>query len=295
MAVVATGFFDGVHLGHQKVIETLVSLARERGEQSLILTFWPHPRMVLQNDARSLHLLTSLDEKRELLSEMGVDRVEVLPFSREFASIPAERYITEFVRDRFGAGAVVLGYDNRVGCDNLSPSQSAALLLRAGIEALVCPPVPFARTGENISSTLIRSTLSQGRVEDVAAMLGRPYSLSGAVVSGNRLGRTIGFPTANLKPREPLKALPGGGVYLTAVKVLGGEYFGMTNIGTRPTVSNGDVMSIETNIFGFDREIYGLDVELRFLRRIRDERRFGSLSELKDQLTSDKKACETYI
>jgi len=295
MAVAATGFFDGVHSGHAEVIRTLVSEAARRGEESLVLTFWPHPRTVLQHDARTLRLLSSLEEKRLLLTQMGVDRVEVLPFSREFAQIAARDYVRDVVRDRFGVSAVVLGYDNRIGSDSLLPQQSVTLIREAGMDAIVCEPVPSPLQGQNISSTLIRKVISDGLVEQAAQMLGRPYNLSGVVVAGNQLGRTIGFPTANLQLREPLKLLPAGGVYLTRVRTVGAEYFGMTNIGTRPTVSAGETLSIETNIFDFDQDIYGLEMNVEFIQRIRSEQCFDSLEALRVQLEKDRECCKILV
>lgn len=296
MAVVATGFFDGVHLGHVKVIETLVSEAEKRGEESLVLSFWPHPRTVLQDEARTLRLLSSLDEKKQLLSSLGVGRVEILPFTQAFAALTAQEYISQILHDRYGATEVVLGYDNRMGSDNLLPSCSAELIRAAGIDATVCDPVTsLSSPGQNISSSLIRKTLADGLVEDAASMLGRPYDLSGVVVAGNRLGRTIGFPTANLKTREPLKMLPAGGVYFTRVQTLDRRFYGMTNIGTRPTVSAGESISVETNIFDFNQDIYGLDIRLEFICRIRSERRFESLDALRLQLEKDREECKILV
>ena len=211
MAVAATGFFDGVHLGHRAVIETLLKTARERSEQSLILTFWPHPRTILRGGSRDLRLLTSLEEKRAMLLALGVDRVEVLPFTRDFAALTAREYL-EMLRRDYGVTSIVLGYDNRFGSDGLSTEEIIALCRSLGIEVSI-PRVAQICWGESaspdyISSTKIRKTLSAGDVKSAAEMLGYEYSLSGVVVSGNMMGRTIGFPTANMKLREPLKFLP---------------------------------------------------------------------------------------
>lgn len=275
MAVIATGFFDGVHSGHREVIKTLVSEAHKRSDESLIITFWPHPRTVLQNGARTLRLLTSLEEKKELIYSLGVDRVEILPFSRGFSRLTAEEYLRDVVAGRFGGKAVVVGYDNRIGCDQLSPDQACALALSLGIDAL-----PAGQVG-GISSTVIRTAVSEGRVEDAAGMLGYEYLLHGVVVSGKQLGRTIGFPTANMQLYEPLKLVPGRGVYFTEVETLGARYYGMTNVG--------DI--VETHIFDFCEDIYGLDIKIKFVRRLRDGRTFKSLDELKDQLVIDEATC----
>ena len=285
--VVATGFFDGVHIGHRKVLGQLVEAARARGGESMVITFWPHPRTVLQKDARSLRLLSSLSEKTALIRSLGVDRVEVLDFSREFSALSCRDYLKEVVRDRFGAAAILLGYDNRMGSDCCSPDQAAATAVDLGLEVIRSASIDDG--GAAISSTRIRKALEEGRVDDAARMLGRPYSLHGVVVAGNRLGRSIGFPTANMQLYEPLKQLPGNGVYLVDVHTLGRDFRGMCNIGVRPTVGENRALTIETNIFGFDEDIYGLDIGLDFLARIRGERRFSSLEDLAAQLEKDKK------
>lgn len=288
--VVATGFFDGVHLGHRLVIGRLVQAARERGMESVVVTFWPHPRNVLQDDARNLRLLTSLSEKKDLLKGLGVDRVEVLPFTRAFSRLSTREYFREYVIGRFGGKAVLLGYDNRVGGDSLTPEQIRQVALEEGLEVITTDS--FADTsGVVVSSTKIREALSRGDVVSAARMLGYDYSLLGVVVAGNRLGRTIGFPTANMKLYEPLKMLPGNGVYSVEVDSLGRRYRGMCNIGTRPTVNAGKDTTVETHIFGFDEDIYGLDLKVTFKEKIRDERRFESLGALRNQLILDREAC----
>ena len=292
VAVVTTGFFDGVHLGHRHVLETLVSSARERGEEALVVTFWPHPRAVLQQDARDFRLLTSLEEKKALLLGLGIDRVEVIPFTRSFAAMTAEQYL-RLLKQRYGASLAVMGYDNRIGSD-----RKTSLELASGTELPVFVPGPAVLApsgtempdfvpGQAVSSTLIRKALSLGDIPAANAMLGYGYGLLGVVVAGNRLGRTIGFPTANMQLYEPLKLVPGNGVYAVEVDVLGRKYRGMTNIGTRPTVG-GTSRTIETHILDFDQDIYGLPLEIRFLRRIRSEVHFPSLDALRAQLEKDR-------
>ncbi|MBR5723963.1 MAG: hypothetical protein IKX62_01140 [Bacteroidales bacterium] len=329
MAVVATGFFDGVHLGHRQVIRSLVSLARRRGEPALAVTFSQHPRTVLQQDAHQLRLLNSPQEKEALLLGLGVDRVETLVFDRGFARLSAEEYLRTVLRDRLGATALVLGYDNRLGSDRLTPDQIRPLAESLGLEVVVVPPAtadvaetaaasgnrshPRLRKREGpddevvgrgpaqpdvsrgwlprseipavVSSSKIRKALSEGRVEEAEAMLGYAYGLRGVVVSGKQLGRTIGFPTANLRLYDPMKMIPGRGVYLTEVEVLGAHYWGMTNVG--------DIL--ETHIFDFDEDIYGHDLQLRFRRRLREMRPFDSLEALREQLTVDEAACRALL
>ena len=290
--IATTGFFDGLHLGHRLVIERLVSLARERGDESLVVTFWPHPRAVLQDGARELRLLNSLEEKKELLRSLGVDRVEVLDFTRSFAALTAEQYLREILRDRFGVTTLLMGYDNRLGSDRLTADMLLSKASALDIELIELEPfgqdVHPALT--HISSTRIRKSLEDGKVEEAAEMLGYRYSLKGVVVAGNRLGRTIGFPTANMKLYEPLKLVPGRGVYAVEAEVLGKKYRGMTNIGLRPTVG-GSFTTIETHILDFDEDIYGLPLRITFLRRLRDEVHFPSLEALKDQLEKDRECC----
>ncbi|MCR5464050.1 MAG: riboflavin biosynthesis protein RibF [Bacteroidales bacterium] len=288
--VVATGFFDGVHLGHRLVLEKLVSAAKERGEGSVVVTFWPHPRNVLQDDARNLRLLTSLSEKKELISSIGVDKVEVLPFTRAFSRLTTKEYLEEYVKGRLDGSAILLGYDNRIGSDLLGPDEIGEIAESVGLDVIRTSSLSVPG-GKVISSTKIREAISCGDVVTAAGMLGYKYSLLGVVVAGNRLGRTIGFPTANMRLYEPLKLLPGNGVYSVEVEFLGRHYRGMCNIGTRPTVNAGSDRTVETNIFDFDEDIYGLDLKVTFLRKIREECRFVSMEALKSQLVLDRQAC----
>ena len=287
--IATTGFFDGVHCGHRLVIERLVSEAQARGDGSLVVTFWPHPRAVLQDGARELRLLTSLDEKRTLLKGLGVDRIEVLDFTRDFAALTAEQYLCDVLQARFGVTTLVMGYDNRLGSDHLTAASLIPIAQKHGITLIVASAV-LGDMDNPVSSTRIRKALTEGKVEEAAALLGYEYELNGVVVAGNRLGRTIGFPTANMRLYEPLKLIPGRGVYAVDVEVLGRHYRGMTNIGTKPTVG-GTSVTIETNILDFDEDIYGLPLTVTFRRRIRDEVHFPSLDALRIQLEKDREAC----
>lgn len=297
MAVIATGFFDGVHLGHRSVVRQLVAAAHERGTDSVVVTFRPHPRAVLQQDAPQLRLLTSFSEKRALLRSLGIDRLEVIPFTREFASLTAEQYIRDWLIGRFGCTAMVFGYDNRVGSDGADASAVSAIASSLGVELIPCTALG------DISSTKIRGVLSAGEVETASAMLGYDYFLNGVVVPGNRIGRTLGFPTANMQLYEPLKLIPENGVYLVRVEfpesdddVVPSSFscrcrYGMCNIGSRPTVNLGTNVTIETNIFDFDEDIYGLPLRISFMKRLRGETRFSSTAALRDQLALDRASC----
>ncbi|MBR5925394.1 MAG: riboflavin biosynthesis protein RibF [Bacteroidales bacterium] len=283
MAVIATGFFDGVHIGHRLVIETLVSEARKRGEESLVLTFWPHPRIVLQDDAMELRLLNTAAEKLSLLKGLGIDRVEQMEFTKEFSMMNTEQYLREIVKEKYGGTAILLGYDNRIGHDSLNPVQTAEIAASLGLDVIRADKV--SAVGIAVSSTKIRTALKNGDVETASEYLCYDYSLSGIVVHGKKLGRTIGFPTANLELDEPLKLIPAIGVYLSRVQVGGRSFYGMTNVG--PT--------IETHIFDFDEEIYGETIHVSFVKRIRDEIGFPTLEDLKAQLHKDEDYCKKLL
>ena len=283
MAIVATGFFDGVHIGHRLVIETLVSEARKRGEESLVLTFWPHPRIVLQNDAIELRLLNTPSEKISLLKGLGVDRVEQVDFTKEFSEMGAEQYLREVVMERYGGTAILLGYDNRIGHDSLTPVQTAELASGLGLEVIRAEKV--SSVGIAVSSTKIRNALKAGDVETASMYLCYDYSLFGEVVHGKMLGRTIGYPTANLELDEPLKLIPAEGVYLSQVTVGDRLFYGMTNVGA----------TLETHIFDFDEDIYGQTIKVSFMKRVRDENSFESLAELQAQLRDDEQYCKKLL
>ena len=283
MAIVATGFFDGVHIGHRLVIETLVSEARKRGEESLVLTFWPHPRIVLQNDAMELRLLNTPSEKISLLKGLGVDRVEQVDFTKEFSEMGAEQYLREVVMERYGGTAILLGYDNRIGHDSLTPVQTAELASGLGLEVIRAEKV--SSVGIAVSSTKIRNALKAGDVETASMYLCYDYSLFGEVVHGKKLGRTIGYPTANLELDEPLKLIPAVGVYLSQVTVGNRLFYGMTNVGA----------TLETHICDFDEDIYGQTIKVSFMKRVRDENSFESLAELQAQLRDDEQYCKKLL
>jgi riboflavin kinase/FMN adenylyltransferase len=278
MAVIATGFFDGVHIGHRLVLQTLVETARARGEESIVLTFWPHPRIVLQDDALRLRLLNTSEEKAALLKSIGVDRVEILPFTKEFSLMGAEEYMRDYVRDRFGGSAMLLGYDNRIGHESLTPAQMQEIADKLGLELIRTDRV--SSVGIAVSSTKIRAALASGDVGLASSFLCYDYSISGEVVHGKKIGRTIGFPTANLSP-DPLKLVPAEGVYATRVFLGERSLLGMTNI----AFGGG----IETHIFDFDEDIYGEILRVEFVSKLRGEKSFASLDELKVQLGEDER------
>ena len=224
MAIIATGFFDGVHLGHRKVIETLVSSAASRAEEAIVITFAKHPRAVLQQDARRLRLLSSPEEKDALLKSLGVDRVEMLEFSKTFAQMSAREYLQKIIIQRYGGTMLVLGYDNRLGSDRLVPEQIIPIAQELGLEVQVVQPYFLGQVA--VSSTKVREALCAGDVQLASQMLSREYSIKGVVVGGKQLGRKLGFPTANMQLYDPLKIYPKRGAYLSQVLFEGRSFYG---------------------------------------------------------------------
>ncbi len=294
MVVAATGFFDGVHAGHRAVLQVLKDTAREEGEESAVVTFWPHPRNVLQQDASTFRLLNTLEEKKELIYRFGIDNVYVVPFTRDFSQLSTTEFMKEYLVDRFHADTLIIGYDHRLGrSSSASREELAALAATVGLKTRIVEEV---HCGERkVSSTQIRNAIAAGEVQEAAEMLGYRYTLLGVVVAGNKLGRTIGFPTANMELYEPLKVVPANGVYAVEAEVLGQRHGGICNIGTRPTIGSGNARTIETNIFGFNDDIYGLDLRISFIARLRDERRFSSMEDLRHQLENDRKIAEKLL
>lgn len=288
MVVAATGFFDGVHKGHRKVLGTLCEIARREGKKSAVVTFWPHPRSVLQQGADNLRLLNSLEEKKELIRQAGVDEFFVLPFSREFSKLSSREFVAEYLRDKFAVSTLIIGYDHRMGHSS-SETQEDFIKMAAEEGVKVVRVSEFIEGDLTVSSTKIRNYLVSGELAKANDFLGYNYSLKGVVVSGKKLGRKIGFPTANLALYEPLKVIPGGGVYGVKVELLGKVYKGVCNIGTRPTVNATEERTIETHILDFNEDIYGLDMRVEFFFKIRYEVKFASLEELASQIEKDKR------
>lgn len=296
MVVGSTGFFDGVHKGHLSVIRKVSSIAKEQGCKSIVFTFWPHPRAVLQQDAAKFRLLTSLEEKKALLHNYGIDRVVVIPFDKEFANQTTKEFFEKYLVGKYGVTTLVVGYDHRVGCDlNQTQEEMFQIAREAGIDPVRVEEVCSENNDIIISSTKIREYLLQGRIEQANSLLGYRYGLQGVVVEGLRIGRKMGFPTANIRLYEPLKLVPADGVYAVWVEYGNKVYRGITNIGTRPTIAQGNERSIETHLLDFDEDIYGLTIKLEFVCKMRDEQRFGSIDELKAQLMKDRANSLAYL
>lgn len=283
-AVITIGTYDGVHIGHQSILKRINDLAKDMEGESILVTFHPHPRMIV-NDKRVL-LLSTLEEKCDLLANYGVDNVVVVPFTRAFSQQSPQTYIEDFLVKNFQPKKIVIGYNHRFGKNRAGDLQ----LLRKMGETFDFEVEEISKQlveDNSVSSTEIRKALEKGDVDRAVNLLGHPYFLQGIVVKGNQLGRKIGFPTANLSVDSEYKLIPENGVYGVKVKVREQWYKGMLNIGLRPTVA-GNSKTIEVNIFDFEEDIYGETIVLDFQQRIRSEQKFVNLDALIRQLKKDK-------
>lgn len=286
--ILTIGVFDGVHQGHHSILSRLNELARGKDGESVVLTLWPHPRIVLNKDIDSLRLLSNIDEKKYLLSKTQIDHLIVLPFTKEFSELTACEFIENYLVQKIGVKHLVVGYNHQFGKDRKAGYEflsECANRFGFTIEKLDAKSV----NDDNISSTKIRGFLNEGKLNVANKYLGYEYFISGNVVEGNQIGRKIGFPTANIKIPEPYKQIPQDGVYAVRVKLNGDSFFGMLNIGTRPTIDS-DLRNknIEVHIFDFDKKIYNQTITVSFVKRIRDEKKFSGLDELTKQLDLDK-------
>lgn len=286
--VVTIGTFDGIHLGHQKVIARLRDFAKLHNGESVIFTFHTHPRLVTSPNETTLRLLTTLEEKTELLEKFGIDHLIVYPFNRDFANLTYHEFVEKILVEKLKTHCLVVGYDHKFGKNReggFEYLQKCADKYKFHIEKLDALLVE----DDSVSSTKIRNALQYGEIEKANQFLGYPFTLHGTVVSGNQLGRKLGFPTANIESSDKNKIIPGYGVYAVKVKLKAAEFNGMLNIGTRPTFNNNaDNRSIEVNIFDFDGDIYGQEITLRFVNKIRDEEKFDDMNQLAEQLKKDR-------
>lgn len=284
--ILTLGTFDGIHPGHLKIIDKLLNCSREKGYRNLVITFYPHPRTVLSTDNK-VKLLTTNEEKKILLEKQGVENLLTINFNREFASLSGEEFIYDYLVNGIGISGIVLGHDHHFGKGR---SGNIDLLKKIGaIEDFSITTIDaFYVNGEVVSSTKIRNALNEGDLSRANTLLGRNYSFSGTVISGDKRGRELGYPTANIKLSSQDKLLPAFGVY--AVKIILGkeDYIGLLSIGKRPTFYNeGDVVT-EVFIFDFNNEIYGEEVTIELVERLRGEEKFNSASELIVQMNKDK-------
>lgn len=285
--VVTIGMFDGLHTGHRDLIKQTISSAKKINGESVVLTFWPHPRVVLKKDEQSLRFLTSLEEKTVMLGRMGVDHIVIVPFNLNLAQLTASEFTRQILVDKIGIEHLIVGFNHRFGSDGYKGGVDYGKMGdEFGFEVSIIDPVLVGE--EKSSSTAIRNLLLKGEVSLANRLLGYPYRITGRVVGGNRLGRAINYPTANVEVEESAKLIPIDGVYACRVKVLGKKYNGMLNIGFRPTVSTQkDHRTIEVHILDFSENIYSEEIIVEFIDRIRDEIKFTDVEELKRQLLID--------
>ena len=286
--VVTMGIFDGVHLGHKVLISRLVTRARELKGESAVITFHPHPRIVLEKDSSSLTFLTTLEEKIALLGQTGIDHLIIVEFTREFSRIPACDFVKDILIGRIGAKHLIVGFNHHFGKRGEGDYETVRKC--AGDYDFSVEQVEGLESEMGtISSSLVRESLLSGKVGEAAALLGYNYSLTGKVVVGRMIGRSLGFPTANINPGDPHKLIPANGVYAVETHVKNKPYPGMMSIGTNPTVAGDSAQrSIEVNVLGFSGDIYGDEIRVVFRKRLRDEKRFGSVEELKHQMELDR-------
>ncbi len=286
--VVTIGTFDGVHLGHQKILQTLLDEAQRIDGESVLLTFYPHPRMILYPESHGMKLLQTQAEKMEKLAEFGLENLIIYPFSFDFSRLTALEFVRDILVNKLHVRKIVIGYDHQFGKNregNIQYLKDVADTFE--FEVIEIPAQDIDEV--NISSTKIREALLNGDVQRAAVFLGQPYVLSGKVVRGRALGRTIGFPTANIEVNSDLKLVPGIGVYAVEVHVEGNAYRGMLNIGKRPTIVSTDDVHLEVHILDFQEDIYDKMITIRFVERVRVEQKFESVEALKQQLQKDEK------
>jgi riboflavin kinase/FMN adenylyltransferase len=290
--VTTIGTFDGVHIGHQKILKQVVTLAKKQGYKPVVLTLFPHPRMVLQKDD-SIKLLNTIDERIGILKSLGIEAVIVKEFTKAFANLSAQDYVKNILVDELNTKQIVIGYDHHFGKNrsaNIKDLKIFAKHYDFKVEEISAQDLKDV----TVSSTKIRNALDKGEVSLANSFLGYNYFITGTVIKGKGLGRTIEFPTANIYIKESYKLIPNNGVYVVQSQIKNKTIFGMMNIGTNPTV-DGKTRSIEVHFFNFKKDIYNTELKIEFLKRLRSEQKFKSLEVLKIQLKKDKVSALDYI
>ena len=286
--VLTVGIFDGVHLGHRYILEKLKERSNHLDGESVVLTLWPHPRMVLNQEGSHFKLLNTIEEKKALLEQAGINHLIILPFTSEFSRLSSCDFIEKILVNECGISHLVIGYNHRFGRDregNFQKLKECAARFDFGIEQIEA----FQTGSVKVSSTGIRNLLVKGKIQQANQMLGWDYGFSGRVVGGSKLGSTIGFPTANITLAEDFKLLPAGGVYAVRAELEGSWYRGMMNMGSRPTVNDDPAReTIEVHLFDFNRNIYSENIRISYVARIRDEQKFLGINALKEQLSRDR-------
>jgi len=287
-AVVTSGTFDGVHVGHQKILSRVCEIAHRHGGESVVITFWPHPRLVLHPEDETLRLLNTFEEKAALLREQRINHLVRIPFTKDFSQLSSEEFIRKILVEGIGTRKLVIGYDHRFGKNREGSFEHLKNNgPKYGFEVEEIPPQDVDHI--TVSSTRIRKALDGGDVDTATHLLGRPYSLTGRVVAGDKLGRLMGYPTANLEIETRHKLIPMDGIYAVTVQHGAEVHKAMLYIGNRPTI-NGTKKNIEVNIFDFTKDIYGEELTVFIHKLIRDDQKFSDLDELKHQLGRDKEA-----
>lgn len=288
--VLTQGTFDGVHLGHARVLNHVVETARNTGGESMLLTFYPHPRLVLYPDDNSLRMLNTIEEKAELVRACGIDHMLVLPFTSETAKLSPLEFVRDVLVDKLGVKTIIVGYDHRFGRHREGSFEnlvSFGEMFNFSVEEIPASEIDHIA----VSSTRIRKALLGGDLDLANELLGRPYSLTGTVVHGRKLGRTIGFPTANIQPDDPFKLIPATGVYAIRCRINVENFYGVMNVGYNPTIE-GKGFSIEAYLFDFSDIIYDLAIRIEFHRFIRPEQKFNNVEELAEKIKQDVEAAK---
>ena len=290
--ILTIGTFDGVHLGHQKVLERLTNSAKENNLESTVLTFFPHPRTIL-NPNKPLKLINSVKEKTELLNRSKVDNLIIHPFDKNFSELDPEKYVVEILVKKLKAKIILIGYDHKFGKNRTADITDLKIYgKKYGFKVIEIKAKEISNIA--ISSTKIRKAISEGNISTAKKYLGYDFSLSGKIVHGKSIGRTLGFPTANIEVKEEYKLLPKNGVYLIQSVINHNKYFGMMNIGIKPTIKESS-KTIEVNFFDFEGDLYHKNIEVNIKKFIRDEIKFDSLELLKSQILKDKINCNSII
>lgn len=289
--VVALGFFDGVHLGHQALIKKCIEKSKELNILSCLYTFDIPPKKI--NGKDMIKEITTTKQKRRIIETMGIDIMAIDIFNKEFMSIAPKDFVFNILKDRLNAKCVIAGFHYTFGHYGAGKAEDLKRLCgECGIECIIIPPV--MADGVLVSSSIIRTLVENGDVERAEMLMGRPFMVTNTVGHGKQIGRSIHTPTINIKPME-MGIAPSFGVYLTRTRVAGESYFGITNVGVRPTFGEFDNVTVETHLFDFSRDIYGQEIEVEFLVRIRSEKRFESVAELKNQIEKDIKYAKEII
>ncbi len=294
--IVTVGTFDGVHIGHQHILKRLKEVAEENGGETVLLTFFPHPRMVVFPEDNRLKLINTLEEKIKLLEDFGLQHLVILPFSKEFSRVSPTEYVRDFLVNKLNVNTLVIGYDHRFGRNregDINLLKELSPVYDFKVEEIPAREIDDIK----VSSTKIREALSQGDIKTAKEYLQHDFSLNGTVVKGNQIGRTIGFPTANIHVPEPYKLIPKQGVYIVKGKIAGKTYQGLLNIGNRPTIEekNNEKPTIEAYFLNTSDNLYDQKAEITFIERLRDEKKYNSLEELSNQLKKDEQMAQQYF